>query len=140
MGPVICRNKTFNTITASLNLHSHSQEHYVLRHTILKNFPDAEANPKKLTWKLYAMNLKAMVCSHGVDGAKELMEEKFRYQPAEAHSSLAGLYQSIRYLRHQCTQENVCASDLYKNLGNVLNAAAHEIAINEVKKAGIPWE
>lgn len=140
MGPVICSNKTFNTITASLNLHSNSQERYVLRYTILKNFPDAKANPKKLAWKLYAMNLKAMVCSYGVEGAKELMEEKFRYQSTEAHASLAGLYQSIRYLRHQSSEESVCASDLYKNLGNVLNAAAHEIAINEVKKAGIPWE
>jgi hypothetical protein len=107
---------------------------------ILKNFPGIQVNPKKLAWELYAMNVKAMVCSYGVEGTKELMEEKFRYQAEESHASLAGFYQSIRYLRHQCSEKSICASELYNNLGNVLNAIAHEIAIGEVKKAGLPWE
>jgi hypothetical protein len=53
---------------------------------------------------------------------------------------LVGFYQSIRYLRHQCLEEGVCAGNMYKKLGNVLSAIAHEIAMEEVKKAGAPWE
>lgn len=140
MGPVICGNKTFNTIVASLGYNLKNNKHYVLRHMILKSFPDAESNPKKLAWKLYAMNLAAMVGSYGVNGARELLKEKFVYQTMNPHSSLVSFYQSIRYLRHQCLEEGVCAGNMYKKLGNVLNATAHEIAMEEVKKAGAPWE
>ena len=140
MGPVICGNKTFNTLVASLSYHLKNNEHYVLRHMILKNFPDAEANPKRLAWKLYAMNLTAMVGSYGVAGTRELMKEKFIYQSTDPHSSLVGFYQSIRCLRHQSSEERVCATELYKKLGNVLNATAHEIAMEEAKKAEAPLE
>jgi hypothetical protein len=140
MGPVICGNKTFNTIIASLNDNYRNSKHYVLRHMIIKNFPDIEANPKKLAWKLYAMNLTSLVCSYGVKGTRDLMKEKFIYQSSEPHTSLVGFYQSIRYLRHQCSEQRVSGTDLYKKLGNVLNATAHEIAIEEVKKAEVPWE
>lgn len=140
MGPVICGNKTFNTIVASLGHNFKNTECYVLRHMIGRSFPDIESNPKKLAWKLYAMNLTAMVGSYGVQGAREQMKEKFVYQPVEPHATLVGFYQSIRCLRHQCTGENVSTTDLYKKLGNVLNATAHEIAMEEVKKAEAPWE
>jgi hypothetical protein len=140
MGPVICGNKTFNTLVASLSYNLKNNEHYVLRHMILKNFPDVEANPKRLAWKLYAMNLTAMVGSYGVAGTRELMKEKFLYQSTDPHSSLVGFYQSIRCLRHQCSEERVCATELYKKLGNVLNATAHEIAMEEAKKAEAPLE
>jgi len=134
MGPVICGNKTFNTIVASLSYHLKNNVHYVLRHMILKNFPDAEAKPKRLAWKLYAMNLAAMVGSYGVAGTRELMKEKFIYQSMEPYPSLVRFYRGIRYLRHQCAEESVCATDLYKKLGAVLNAAAHEIAMEAAKK------
>ena len=140
MGPVICESKTFNTIVASLSHNSNSRRHYVLRHMILKNFPDVESNPRKLAWKFYAMNLAAMVGSYGVQGTRELMKEKFVYQMTEPHSSLVSLYQSIRYLRHQCSEISVSASDLYQKLGNVLNAVAHEIAMEEAKRVGAPLE
>jgi len=140
MGPVICGNQTFNTIVASLSYNLKNNKHYVLRHMILKNFPDAEANPKKLAWKLYAMNLTAMVGSYGVAGTMELMKEKFIYQSTDPHSSLVGFYQSMRCWRHQCSEERVCATELYKKLGNVLNATAHEIAMEEAEKAGAPLE
>lgn len=140
MGPVICKNKTFNTIVASLSHNLNNTKNYVLRHMILKNFPDAGSNPKRLAWRLYAINLRAMVASYGLKGAKELMKEKFVYQILEPHSSLVGLYQSIRYLRHQCAEMTVCETELYKKLGNILNAVAHEIAMEEVKKTGTLWE
>jgi hypothetical protein len=140
MGPVICGNKTFNTIVASLGHNLKNNKHYVLRHMILKNFPDVESNPKKLAWKLYAMNLASMVGSYGVNGSRELLKEKFVYQTMEPHSSLVSFYQSLRCLRHQCVEEMVCNTDLYKKLGNVLNATAHEIAMEEAKKAEAPWE
>jgi hypothetical protein len=140
MGPVICGNKTFNTIVASLDQKYKNDDHYVLRHMILKNFPDAASNPRKLAWKLYAMNLRAIVCSYGVTGARELMKGKFTYKSTEPHLSLVNFYQSIRYLRHQCVEESVCVTDLYKQLGNVLNATAHEIAMEEAKKAKAPFE
>jgi hypothetical protein len=140
MGPVICGNKTFNTIVASLDFNYRNSKHYVLRHMILKNFPDVEANPKKLAWKLYALNLTSLVCSYGVEGTRDLIKEKFIYQSSEPHASLVRFYQSIRYLRHQCSEQSVCATDLYKKLGDVLNAIAHEIAIEEVNKAEVTWE
>jgi hypothetical protein len=140
LGPVICKNKTFNTIVASLSQNYKNGNHYVLRHIILKNFPDAVSNPRKLAWKLYAMNLRAIVRSYGVIGTRELMKEKFKYESTETHLSLVNFYQSIRYLRYQCGEESVCATDLYKQLGNILNATAHEIAMEEAKKANAPIE
>jgi hypothetical protein len=140
MGPVICGNKTFNTIVASLGHNYRNSKHYVLRHMILKNFPDADSNLKKLAWKLYAMNLRAVVGSYGIKGARDLIKEKFIYQSYDPHASLISFYQSIRYLRHQCVEQSVCATDLYKKLGNVLNAVAHEIAMEEAIKAKAPWE
>jgi hypothetical protein len=140
MGPVMCRNKTFNTIVASLGYNLKNNQRYVLRHMILKSFPDVESKPKKLAWRLYAMNLAAMVRSYGVEGARELLKEKFFYQTMDPHSSLVDFYQSIRCLRHQCMEESICKNDLYRKLGNVLNAIAHEIAMEEAKKAEAPWE
>jgi len=86
------------------------------------------------------MNLTAMVGSYGVAGTMELMKEKFIYQSTDPHSSLVGFYQSMRCWRHQCSEERVCATELYKKLGNVLNATAHEIAMEEAEKAGAPLE
>jgi hypothetical protein len=140
MGPVICKNKTFSTIVASLSQNYKNGNHYVLRHIILKNFPDAVSTPRKLAWKLYAMNLRAIVRSYGVTGTRELMKEKFKYESTEPHLLLVNFYQSIRYLRHQCGEESVCATDLYKQLGNILNATAHEIAMEEAKKTNAPFE
>jgi len=134
MGPIICDKKTFNKIVASLGYNSRNSNHYVLRHMILRNFPDAETKPRKLAWKLYAMNLTALVCSYGVKETRKLMKEKFIYQSMEPYPSLVRFYRGIRYLRHQCAEESVCATDLYKKLGAVLNAAAHEIAMEAAKK------
>ena len=86
------------------------------------------------------MNLKAVARSYGPGGVKELMAEKYEYTSVDPHPSLAFLYQSILHLRHQCTEQSVGASELFKSLGEVLNAVAHEIAMEEAKKIDAPWE
>ncbi len=137
MGPIICGNETFNSITASLCYFSKNGGYYVLRHAIIKNFPGVGSRPEKVAWKLYGMNLTSLARSYGSRGAKDLIKEKFAYRSMEPHSSLARLYKSILFLRQQCSEERVCASDLYKRLGSVLTAVAHEIAMEEAKKIDV---
>ncbi len=134
MGPIVCGIDTFNSITASLCHYSKNGGYCVLRHAIVKNFPGVDSGSKKVAWKLYGMNLTSLARSYGPRGAKDLIKEKFAYRSAEPHSSLARLYKSILFLRRQCSEESVCASDLYRRLGNVLTAVAHEIAMEEAKK------
>ena len=140
MGPIVCKNKTFNTIVASLGHFASQGGYYVLRHAIGRQFPGVADDAKKLAWRLYAMNLKAVARSYGPGGVRELMAEKYAYAAEEPHPSLAFFYQSIRHLRHQCSEQSVGASNLFKSLGEVLNAVAHEIAMEEAKKIDAPWE
>ena len=134
MGPVVCDNEIFNKIVASLGHNLKNGGYYVLRHAVAKSFPGVGSDPKKLAWKLYGMNLASLARSYGPRGARELMKEKFAYRTLKPHSSLVRLYRSILFLRQQCSEEKVSASDLYKRLGNVLTAVAHEIAMEEAKK------
>lgn len=134
MGPILCGNDIFNKIVASLDHNLKNGGYFILRHAIAKNFPDVGSDPKKLAWKLYGMNLTSLARSYGQRGARDLMEKKFSYRSLEPHSSLVRLYRSIFFLRQQCSEESVSASELYRRLGNVLTAVAHEIAVEEVNK------